>query len=163
MNMPVETFLTTLYVICDDWYQQNAPTLLSGKAGKKPLFSDSEVITLSLAQHWLGFADEREFLRLISNNYLFLFPLLVSQSQFNRRARNLCWLINRMRLDLVQRMGLLQEPVHLIDGTPVKVRHWRRYGRGHLMLPHAELGHCRHACVTAPPRKRPTTATGSSL
>ncbi len=54
MNRPTETFLTTLYTIVDDWYQQHAPRLLAGKAGKKPLFSDSEVMTLSLAQHWLG-------------------------------------------------------------------------------------------------------------
>jgi hypothetical protein len=82
MNMPVEAFLTTLYTITDDWYQQHAPRLLAGKAGKKPLFSDSEVITLSIAQHWLGIPDEREFLRFVRNNFLPLFPRLVSQSQF---------------------------------------------------------------------------------
>jgi hypothetical protein len=88
MNMPTEAFLTTLYTIVDDWYQQYAPLLLAGKVGKKPLFSDSEVITLSLAQHWLGIADEREFLRWVRHNFLPLFPCLICQSQFNRRARN---------------------------------------------------------------------------
>jgi hypothetical protein len=34
----------------DDWDQQHAPRLLAGKAGKKPLFSDSEGMTLSIAQ-----------------------------------------------------------------------------------------------------------------
>ncbi len=63
MNMPTETFLTTLYTIVDDWYQDHVPRLLPHKAGTKPVFSDSEVITLSLAQHWLGFSEEREFLR----------------------------------------------------------------------------------------------------
>ena len=41
MNMPTETFLTTVYTIIDDWYQPYAPNLLAGKAGKKPLFCDS--------------------------------------------------------------------------------------------------------------------------
>ena len=82
MNMPTETFLTTLYTIVDDWYQEYAPTFLAGKAGAKPIFSDSEVITLSLAQHWLGISDEREFLRHVRNDWLPLFPRLVSQSQF---------------------------------------------------------------------------------
>ena len=63
MDMPTEAFLTTLYTIVDDWYQQHAPTLLAGKAGAKPHFADSEVLTLSVAQHWLGVPDEREFLR----------------------------------------------------------------------------------------------------
>ena len=142
MNMPTETFLTTLYTIVDDWYQQYAPKLLAGKAGKKPLFSDSEVITLSLAQHWLGKKEEREYLRFVRNNFLPLFPRLVSQGQFNRRARNLCWLINQMRQHLVRQMDIAQSPCQLIDGTPVQVRHWRRFGKGHLLLPEAALGHC---------------------
>ncbi len=142
MNMPTETFLTTLYTIVDDWYQVYAPKLLAGKAGKKPVFSDSEVITLSIAQHWLGMADEREFLRFVRNNFLPFFPRLVSQGQFNRRARNLCWLINAMRHHLVQKMGITEATCHLIDGTPVHLRHWRRFGKGHLLLPEAALGYC---------------------
>ena len=142
MNMPVETFLTTLYTIVDDWYQQHAPRLLAGKAGRKPAFSDSEVITLSLAQHWLGLDEEREFLRFVRNNLLPLFPRLVSQSQFNRRARGLCWLIHRMRQHLVAQMGIVDAPCQIIDGTPVPVRHWRRFGQGHLLLPEAALGYC---------------------
>ncbi len=142
MNMAAETFLTTLYTIVDDWYQQYAPPSVSGRAGRKPLFSDSEVMTLSLAQHWLGVPDEREFLRLVRNNYLPLFPRLVAQSQFNRRARSLCWLLNALRRHLVEQMGVAGAPCQLIDGTPVQVRHWRRFGRGHLRLPEAALGYC---------------------
>ena len=142
MNMPTETFLTTLYTLVDDWYQQHAPRLLAGKSGRKPSFSDSEVITLSIAQHWLTIADERAFLRLVRNNHLPLFPRLVAQSQFNRRARNLCWLIHRMRQHLVAQMGIANTPCQLIDGTPVHLRHWRRFGKGHLLLPEAALGYC---------------------
>lgn len=147
MNMPTETFLTTLYTIVDDWYQAHAPRLLAGKAGAKPLFSDSEVMTLSLAQHWLGVEEERQFLRSVRNNHLPLFPRLLTQSQFNRRARGLCWLTDRMRQHLVERMGvermgIAQAPCLLIDGTPVHLRHWRRFGTGHLLLPEAALGYC---------------------
>jgi DDE family transposase len=142
MNMPVETFLTALYTIVDDWYKEQGAALLVGKAGTKPLFSDSEVLTLSLAQHWMGVADEREWLRYMRNNYLCLFPRLVSQSQFNRRARCLCWLMNRMRRSLVEAMGAFQAEHRLVDGTPIHIRHWRRFGKGHLMLPHAALGYC---------------------
>ena len=42
MNMPMETFLTTVYTIVDAWYQQHALRLLAGQAGKKPLFSDTK-------------------------------------------------------------------------------------------------------------------------
>lgn len=46
MNMPTETFLTTLYTIVDDWYQHYAPHSVTQRVGKKPTFSDSEVILL---------------------------------------------------------------------------------------------------------------------
>jgi DDE family transposase len=142
MNMPVDAFLTALYTKVDDWYQAHGQALLAGKAGAKPLFADSEVITLALAQHWCGFAKEREWLRFIANNYHALFPQLLSQSEFNRRARNLCWLINALRRWVVEQMGAYEAEYRLIDSTPIQVRHWRRYGRTHLMLPEAALGYC---------------------
>jgi hypothetical protein len=141
-DMSVETFLTVLYYVIDGLYQKHAPAFLAGKVGCKPAFSDSEVLTLMVAQHWCGFQKEATWLRFVKNNYLYLFPRLLDQSQFNRRARNLCWLLNHLRHEIVQQMGARQEEIRLIDGTPVHVRHWRRYGPGHLMLPDAALGHC---------------------
>ena len=49
------TLLTIIYVLVDDWYKLHAPRLLKGKVGAKPLFSDSEVITLMLAMDFLSF------------------------------------------------------------------------------------------------------------
>ena len=119
MNMPIDAFLTTLYVIVDDWYQTNGPRLLAGKAGAKPRFSDSEVITLSVAQHWCGFATEREWLRFVRQNHPDLFPHLVSQSEFNVRARNLCWVIRELGQWAIKQMGVRRKPWRLVDGTPI--------------------------------------------
>ena len=142
MNMPVDAFLTALYTIVDDWYQAHAPSLLAGKAGAHPEFTDSEVLTLSLAQHWLGYPSERRFLRFIRHNYLPLFPRLLDQSQFNRRARNLCGLLNEFRRWIVQQAGTATVRCYLIDGTPIHVRHWRRFNSRCLRFPGAALGHC---------------------
>jgi hypothetical protein len=54
--------LTIMYVLVDDWYKENAPRLLQGKVGAKPVFSDSELITLLLAQDFLPFPGETQFL-----------------------------------------------------------------------------------------------------
>jgi hypothetical protein len=104
-------------------------------------------MTLSIAQHWLGIADQCKFLRVLKNKFLPLFPRLVTQGQFNRRARNLCWLIHALRQHLVAQRGIQATTCHLIDGTPVhlrhlNLRHWRRFGKGHLLLPEASLGFC---------------------
>jgi hypothetical protein len=142
MDMPVDAFLTALYTHVDDWYQQAAPQLLTGKVGDQPQFTDSEVLTLALAQHWLGFRSERRFLRFIRHNYLPLFPRLLDQSQFNRRARSLRWLLNAFRRWLAAQIGAPTAGAYLLDGTPVHVRHWRRYGPRCRMLPGAAVGHC---------------------
>lgn len=142
MNMPIETFLTALYTYVDDWYQTDGARLLVGKVGSKPEFSDSEVMTLALAQHWCGFSKEAEWLRFVRQNYLPLFPRLLSQSEFNRRARHLCWLLNHLRCWLVRQLEAATAPCRLVDGTPIHVRHWRRYGVGHLLLREAALGYC---------------------
>lgn len=38
--------LTIVFVLVDDWYQEEGSKYLRGKPGKKPKFSDSEVMTL---------------------------------------------------------------------------------------------------------------------
>ena len=126
MNRHTDAFLAGLYVIVDDWYLTQGVRLLSGKVGAKPIFSDSEVMTLALAHHGCGFRSEREWLRYVRNHHADMFPHLLSQSEFNRRARNLCWLLNQLRLYLLNHLGVLESAFQLIDGTPIHGRHWRR-------------------------------------
>ena len=142
MDMPVDAFLTALYTMVDDWYQAHAPREVTHRPGAKPEFSDSEVLTLSLAQHWLGYASEREFLRFLHHNHRALFPRLLHQSEFNRRARNLCWLLHRFRWWLAHQAQTHRASYYLMDGTPIHVRHWRRYGPRSLRLAGAALGYC---------------------
>ncbi len=56
--------------------------MLQSKRGAKPIFSDSEVITL-LLMDFLPFPGECQFLEFIRAHYLF--PRLLDQSQFHRR------------------------------------------------------------------------------
>lgn len=44
MYLDFVTFATTIFVIIDDWYKKNAHSYLCGKVGKKPTFTDSEVL-----------------------------------------------------------------------------------------------------------------------
>jgi hypothetical protein len=47
-----------------------------------------------------------------------------------------------LRLWVVQQLEALTQPLRLTDGTPIYVRHWRRYGKGPLQLREAALGYC---------------------
>jgi len=85
INIP--DLLTTIYVLVDDWYRAYGAALLKGKPGAKPDLSDSEMMTLMLAQDLFPYPGETQFVGFMRANYPSLFPRLVDQSQFNRRAR----------------------------------------------------------------------------
>lgn len=136
------TLLTIMYVLVDDWYKENAPRLLQGKAGVKPIFSDSELITLLLAQDFLPFPGETQFLGYIRANYLALFPRLVDQSQFNRRARALRLLVEELRRHWLGSFGVLRETAFLLDTKPVPVVGYKRQKSHSEFRQSASFGYC---------------------
>lgn len=136
------TLLTIMYVLVDDWYKENAPRLLQGKAGAKPSFSDSELITLLLAQDFLPFPGETQFLGYIRANYLELFPKLVDQSQFNRRARHLRLLVEELRRHWLDMLGVLRESAFLLDTKPVPVVGYKRRKSHSQFSQSASFGYC---------------------
>lgn len=117
----LDTFLTVLYVLVDDLYQRSCRPLHSPKPGPQPKLCDSEVLTLTLAQHLLGFDAERAFLNFASGNLRHLFPRLLDQSQFNRRVRALTWAMERIRREALQEMGAYLERYQLLDTTALPV------------------------------------------
>jgi len=73
-SIPMIDLFTIIFVLVDDWYQSEGVKLLRGKAGTKPDFTDSEVITLMLAQEYIPFPSETQYSGFIHANYLSLFP-----------------------------------------------------------------------------------------
>jgi hypothetical protein len=117
---------TIIFVLVDDWYQSEGLKLLSGKPGAKPVFTDSEVITLMLAQEFIPFPSETQYIGFIRANYLALFPKLVDQSQFNRRARALRLLVEQLRRYWLVQKGWHLHTRYLLDTKPVPVLGYKR-------------------------------------
>lgn len=120
-----DLFLTTL-VLVDDWYQQKGQYLLHRSVGSNPVFSDSEMLTLMLAIDFFEFTSERRYHAFIAANYRDLFPNLLDQSQYNRRARSLRYLLNELRQAWANDLGVQWEKHFLLDTTPVIVVGYRR-------------------------------------
>ena len=66
------------------------------RPGKKPELSDSEVLTLALLAQWQSDRSEHAFGRYAAKHWRSYFPRLLSQSQFNRRVRDLCGVLCRL-------------------------------------------------------------------
>jgi len=141
-SIPITDLLTTIFVLVDDWYQGHGKRLLQGKVGSKPEFTDSEVITLLLAMDFIPFPSETQFLGFIRANYLDLFPKLVDQSQFNRRARNLRLLVEQLRRYWLVQLRVGQHTCFLLDTKPVPVVGVKRSNRRSDFAGSANYGHC---------------------
>jgi hypothetical protein len=91
--------------------------------GPKPLFSDSEVITVSLIADTFFGGDESKTLNFISQYHLDMFPALPHPGQFNHRRRALCMITEQVRRVLLIRWGLLPQgdTYRLTDSAPIPV------------------------------------------
>lgn len=142
ISIDIETLLTIIYVKVDDWYQVKGKRLLRGKAGRKPEFSDSEVIALLVAEDYIPYPAETQYLGYIRANYGDLFPKLVDQSQFNRRARGLRHLVEAMRRDWLMELGVDQATTYLIDSKPIPVVGYKRSKKRSDFRGSADYGYC---------------------
>jgi hypothetical protein len=141
-SITISDILTIIFVLVDDWYKAEGVKLLRGKSGKKPVFSDSEVITLMLAQDYIPFPSETQYIEFIRANHLDMFPKLVDQSQFNRRARALRLLVEQLRRYWIIQKGWNRQTCYLMDTKPVPVLSYKRNKKRSDFLGKAGYGVC---------------------
>jgi len=98
--LDVDTFLTTLYVIVDDFCHSHRPQ--QRRPGPEASLSAGEVITLTLFARWSRFASEQDFYRYAQGHLREAFPTLPDRSQFNRLARHYADAIEEIALHLAQ-------------------------------------------------------------
>ena len=134
--LDVDTFLTTLYVIVDDFCHSHRP---KSRPGPQASLSASEVITLAIFARWSRFAGERDFYRYAETNLLDAFPTLPDRSQFNRCVRRYLDLIEEMALHLADVMKAQRCPYQALDSSAMPVRDAKRWGEGWL-AGYADIG-----------------------
>jgi hypothetical protein len=110
-----------VYFIVDNWYLAEGHEYLKGKPGRKPDFTDSEMITFMILKELLQFSSERKFLGFMNGNYSDMFPDMVDQSQFNRRSRSLRLIMDKLRCHFAHELGTQLASLYVLDTQPVPV------------------------------------------
>lgn len=141
-SINLETLLTIIYVLVDDWYQAEGISWRQHKPGERPSLSDSEVLTLVLAQDYIPYPGESQYVGFIKANYPLLFPNLTDQAQFNRRAKGLRALMEQIRGSWIKQMGSLEEQYFLVDTKPIPVMGYRRSKSRSDFAGSANYGYC---------------------
>ena len=81
----VDTFLTTLYVMVDDFCKASLPA--DAHPGPPATLDRSEALTLAIFGQWQGFGSERGFYRSAQRHLRAAFPALPTREQCNRQVR----------------------------------------------------------------------------
>lgn len=141
-SIDMVSILTIIYTTVDDWYQDAGQKLLQGKVGRKPVFSDSEMLTLMLAQDFIPYPGETQYIGYMRANYQREFPKLVDQSQYNRRSRSLRHVVEMLRREWLAELGVVDPKQLLVDTKPVPVMGYQRTKTHSAFAGSAGYGHC---------------------
>ena len=125
----VDTFLTILYVMVDDFCQTRPP---KKRPGPEASLCQSEVITLAIFARWSRFASERDFYRYADGHMRGAFPTLPSRPQFNRLVRLYTQSIEEMAVKLGKRLEDKAHAYQALDSSAMPVRDAKRRGHGWL-------------------------------
>lgn len=127
----LDTFLTILYVMVDDFGQSAFPQEKQ-KAGPQASLYRSEVITLALFGQWVQFPSERAFYRYAQQHLRTAFPRLPDRSQFNRLMREHRDEITAFGLHVVRLLQAQECFYEVLDSTAAVTRDAKRRGLGWL-------------------------------
>ena len=90
------------------------------KSGSEPIFSDVNVITLSITAECLSIDSENLLFKKLMSEYIDDFPGLLERSRYNRRRRRLAGYIDVVRSDLVNQL-IQYEDTYVLDSMPLEV------------------------------------------
>jgi hypothetical protein len=139
--LDVDTFLTALYVMVDDFCHSQPP---KRRPGPQASLSESEVITLAIFARWGRFCGERDFYRYARRRLHDAFPTLPDRSQFNRLVRSCVGLIEEVALHLALMPNARANAqgaacYEALDTSAMPVRDAKRRGEGWL-AGYADIG-----------------------
>jgi hypothetical protein len=119
--MDLDTFLTVLYVVIDDWYKCKMRSYMVRHAGPELQMSDSEVLTVAIGAQWkvgVPWQSERGIVRYMLSHGQQWFPKMLNRSQFNKRVRQL-WAALVVLQQYIAQQLYVEELYEVVDCTPL--------------------------------------------
>lgn len=137
MDTDRDTFLVAVYTEIDTLLETEL--CLPPRPGPPPRMSDSEVLTLLVLGQAHG-SSERGLRRWAGATLTAYFPVLITQSAFNRRVRRLGPVCTRLMQQLAVVLGSATSPYEVVDATAVPLARQCRGERHRLFADAAAVG-----------------------
>lgn len=138
--MDLDTFITTVYVMVDDYCKAQKITWPK-LPGPLPSLTISEELTLVLLSRWSQFRSDRAFYRFALHHWRAAFPALPDYSQFNRLMHASGKWLTRFNQFLVTSWQAQACVYEALDTMGCATRNAKRRGEGWL-AGEANLGYC---------------------
>ena len=113
MLADLDLLLTMVFYTADN-------LLPAGRANARRSLSDSEVVTLLVAQAIMGITSDRRFVKIARKHLVHLFPGLVGQSGLHKRRARLADALEQVMAALAQECPGYWDQLVLLDSTPVE-------------------------------------------
>ncbi len=135
MDADLDTLCIAVYCTADD-------LLPSRPANARRLVTDAELVTLCVAQAIMGIPSDRRFLALAQRQLGHLFPHRPGQSGYHKRRRRLAETIEWLMGVFAERSPGFEDPLLLIDSTPVECARSRETVKRSALGDGADYGYC---------------------
>ena len=124
--MLLEEFIIWIYCRADNQVKDIIQNHCLRPRGFAPALSGAEVITMEIVGEFQGNDADQQIWEYFKNHWKLLLPALGFCSQFSKQAQNLWAVKQLLQQKLMNELGTLNAPVHLIDGFPLPVSHFKR-------------------------------------
>ena len=142
MKTELNTLLITLYVHLDDRILPAIGFTRDHHPGRKPALNDAELLCLLVAQHLLGIASDRKWIRYAHAHLKGMFPNLPGQSGWGKRVRQSTGLLSAVITELARDTPSWGEITRLVDSTPLPCGKSRETVKRSDLAGHADYGYC---------------------
>jgi Transposase DDE domain len=113
MLADLDLLLTAVFCTADD-------LLPEGKKNARRMLTDSEVVTLCVAQSIMGIGSDERFAKIAAKRLRHLFPGLTKRSGFHKRRERLTETIEALIAAFASRSPGYYDDLVLVDSTPVE-------------------------------------------
>jgi hypothetical protein len=133
MTASLDTLVVAAYVF--------ASTLQIPRSGPAGKVTDHELIALAVCQAMVGVPSDRQFLGVVGRLLPGFFPVLPTQSRYNRRLRRLAPYLTTVQLQIAELVAT--GSVRLIDGTLIGCANYAGCKHVSDFAGYAAYGYCR--------------------
>mgnify|MGYP002084285382 FL=1 len=138
----MEDFIIIVYCLVDGELKNLLSEERLRNRGFEPALSDSEMITMEIVAEFLGIDTDKGAWKYFCNHWRDWFPKLGSRANFAKHGANLWHLKQQMHKGLAKQLGAFSDVLHMADGFPMPICHFKRAYFSRIFRGEAAYSYC---------------------